>query len=47
MRFFSFIALCFLSIAVSDVFGFSENAGLFGAILSGGCYIILLIENRG
>ena len=40
MKIFIYIALCFISIAIARICGFSEEAGLFGAILGGGAYII-------
>lgn len=41
-----FWVLVALSVSVAALLGLSEQAGLFGAILSGGSYIIDLIEDE-
>lgn len=40
-----FIALCFCSVAIAALFGLSEETGLFGAILSGGTFILNVSHN--
>lgn len=41
-----FGAICFAAVGLAAVFGFSQEAGLFGAILGGGVYIISCIHEK-
>jgi len=41
-----FNAICWSSVWIAAFFGFSEGAGLFGAITTGGTFILLALKDK-
>lgn len=46
MNYLMFNAICWLSVGVSAAIGLSENAGLFGAIIGGGMFILCTQKDK-
>jgi hypothetical protein len=40
IKIIGFVVVCFGAVGLAQLMGMSEEAGLFGAIVGGGCYIL-------